>query len=320
MALALLAILAFAALLFGRYPEPGFMSPAALFSDPVAQRVLLLIRAPRVLAAMLLGATLGAAGCAFQLVFANPLVDAGFLGVSQGASFGASLALLFGTTGSALFGLAFGFAALALGMAVFLASRLRFGGAVLRLVLSGIAVSAFFSAAVALVKYCADPQRQLPDITYWMMGGLGGSSWRGLAMAAPPALLSVAFILATRWRIALLSLDEATAASLGARPGLERGLTLALAAAGVAAVTAMAGNVSWIGIIVPHASRMILGSDGESTLPASAILGAGFAVLADAIARALLPGELPLGIVTALLGTTAFLALLLSQRVRVERG
>ena len=318
--LLLLCILSAAALLFGRYPSPGFLSLRTLAEDPVALRVLTLIRLPRVLGALLLGATLGATGCAFQLVFANPLVDAGFLGVSQGASFGAALALVAGSSPFFLFGSAFGFAALALALSVFLASKLRFGGAVLRLVLSGIAVSAFFSAAVALVKYGADPQKELPEITYWMMGGLSGAGWKNLALAAPLALASLGFVLLTRWRITLLSLDEATAASLGAKPGLERGLTLGFAAAGVAAVTAMAGTVSWVGIIVPHAARIILGGDGAATLTGSALLGAAFVVFADALARGLFPGELPLGIVTALLGTAVFFILLLSRRVRVERG
>lgn len=272
------------------------------------------------LAALLLGATLGAAGCAFQLIFANPLVDAGFLGVSQGASFGAALALVAGSGGAALFGAAFAGALAALGLSVFLAGRLRFGGSVLRLVLAGIAVSAFFSAAVALVKYGADPRNELPDISYWMMGGLSRSSWEQLGLAAGPALVALAALVAARWRITLLSLDEATAASLGARPGLERALALGLAAAGVAAVTAMAGTVSWIGIIVPHAARLILRSEGAATIPGSALLGAAFAVVADAVARGLFAGELPLGVVTALLGTAVFVALLASQRLRLGRG
>jgi iron complex transport system permease protein len=320
LAAAALVLAAAAALLFGRYPKPGFMDLRGLADDPVALRVLLLIRAPRVLAALLLGATLGAARCAFQLIFANPLVDAGFLGVSQGASLGAALALVAGSSGAALFGAAFAGALAALGLSVFLAGRLRFGGSVLRLVLAGIAVSAFFSAAVALVKYGADPRNELPDISYWMMGGLSRSSWEQLGLAAGPALVALAALVAARWRITLLSLDEATAASLGARPGLERALALGLAAAGVAAVTAMAGTVSWIGIIVPHAARLILRSEGAATIPGSALLGAAFAVVADAVARGLFAGELPLGVVTALLGTAVFVALLASQRLRLGRG
>lgn len=315
-----LVIAAFAALLFGRYPTPGFMDPQLLFSDSLAFRVVLLVRLPRVLGALLLGAALGASGAALQFVFANPLVDAGFLGVSQGASFGAALALLLGGSSFVLFGAAFGFAILALLMSIGMASRIRFGGAVLRLLLSGLAVSSFFSALVALLKYGADPLKSLPEITYWLMGGLSGTSWKTLSVAAPIALLSIIALVSLRWRTALLSLDEATAASLGARPRLERAIILGAAAAGVAAVTAMAGVVAWVGLIVPHLARLALGGDGSPTVPGSAILGALFVVVCDALSRGLFSGELPLGVTTSLIGTVAFFTLLVGHRVNVERG
>jgi len=315
-----LVLVTAAALLFGRYPTPGFMDPRSVFSDPLALRVVLLVRLPRVLGALLLGAALGASGAALQFVFANPLVDAGFLGVSQGASFGAALALLLGGSSFVLFGAAFGFAILALLMSMGMAGRIRFGGAVLRLLLSGMAVSSFFSALVALLKYGADPLKSLPEITYWLMGGLSGTSWKTLSVAAPIALLSIIALVSLRWRTALLSLDEATAASLGARPRLERAIILGTAAAGVAAVTAMAGVVAWVGLIVPHLARLALGGDGSPTVPGSAILGALFVVVCDALSRGLFSGELPLGVTTSLIGTVAFFALLVGRRVNVERG
>ncbi|MGD9938329.1 MAG: FecCD family ABC transporter permease [Clostridia bacterium] len=309
-----------AALLFGRYPSPGFMSIHTLIDDPVALRLLLLIRLPRILMAAMTGAVLGSAGCVFQLVFSNPLVDAGFLGVSQGASFGAALALVLGLGSYWLFGLAFVFSILALGFSVFMAERIRFGGAVLRLILSGIAVSAFFSALVALLKYVADPVKALPDIAYWMMGGLSGASWQTLRLAAPVALVTLGLLIVLRWRTTLLSLDEATAVSLGARPRIERSAVLGLAALGVAAISAVAGIVSWVGLIVPHVSRQVLDTDGSATIPGSAILGASFVVVCDAISRGLYAGELPLGITTALIGTVVFFVLLMARRIRVERG
>jgi iron complex transport system permease protein len=315
-----LVIATVAALLFGRYPAPGFIDPRSLFNDPLALRVVLLVRLPRVLGALLLGAALGASGAALQFVFANPLVDAGFLGVSQGASFGAALALLLGSSSFVLFGAASGFAILALLMSIGMAGRIRFGGAVLRLLLSGMAVSSFFSALVALLKYGADPLKSLPEITYWLMGGLSGTSWKTLSVAAPIALLSIIALVSLRWRTALLSLDEATAASLGAKPRLERAIILGTAAAGVAAVTAMAGVVAWVGLIVPHIARLALGGDGSPTVPGSAILGALFVVVCDALSRGLFSGELPLGVTTSLIGTVTFFALLVGRRVNVERG
>ncbi len=315
-----LALAVVGALLFGRYPSPGFTDPRSLFSDDLAARLMVLVRLPRVLSALLLGAALGASGAAMQFVFANPLVDAGFLGVSQGASFGAALAMILGGGSFWLFGSAFCFSILALVMSVMMASRIRFGGAVLRLILSGMAVSAFFSALVALIKYGADPLSTLPEITYWLMGGLSGANWRSLSIAAPIAVGSVALLVAMRWRIALLSLDEATAASLGARPALERAVALGASAAGVAAVTAMAGVVAWVGLIVPHLARLAFGGDGSPTVPGSALLGAFFVVICDALSRGLFQGELPLGVTTSLVGTIAFFALLMSRRVHVERG
>jgi len=289
------------------------MDPRLLASDPMALRVLTMIRLPRVLGAILVGASLGASGAAMQFVFANPLVDAGFLGVSQGASFGAALVLVLGGSGLVLFGSSFAFALLALAMSAAMSARVRFGGAVLRLLLSGIAVSTFFSALVAMLKYGADPLNTLPEITYWLMGGLSGASWKALTLAAPIALLAVAALVALRWRIALLSLDEATTASLGVRPSLERAAVL-FAAAGVA------GVVAWVGLIVPHLARIALRSDGAPTVPGAAMVGAVFVVVCDAIARGLFPGELPLGVTTSLLGTIVFFALAAGRRFRVERG
>jgi iron complex transport system permease protein len=316
----ILAAVSAAALLFGRYPSPGFMDPRLLASDPMALRVLTMIRLPRVLGAILVGASLGASGAAMQFVFANPLVDAGFLGVSQGASFGAALVLVLGGSGLVLFGSSFAFALLALAMSAAMSARVRFGGAVLRLLLSGIAVSTFFSALVAMLKYGADPLNTLPEITYWLMGGLSGASWKALTLAAPIALLAVAALVALRWRIALLSLDEATTASLGVRPSLERAAVLFAAAGAVAAVTALAGVVAWVGLIVPHLARITLRSDGAPTVPGAAMVGAVFVVVCDAIARGLFPGELPLGVTTSLLGTIVFFALAAGRRFRVERG
>ena len=316
----LLVVVSGLALLFGRYPKPGFIDPFSIAGDQLAMRIVLLVRLPRVVGALMLGAALGASGAAMQFVFANPLVDAGFLGVSQGASFGAALSMVLGGGSLALFGSSFGFALLALVLAVSMSARIRFGGAVLRLLLSGIAVSAFFSALVALIKYGADPLKSLPEITYWLMGGLSGATWALVAMAAPPALVSVLILIAMRWRTALLSLDEATAASLGARPRLERAVVLGTAAAGVDAVTAMAGVVSWVGLIVPHLARLIFEGDGSPTIPGSAVLGAIFVVVCDALSRGLFSGEVPLGVTTSLLGTITFFALLAGQRLRVERG
>jgi iron complex transport system permease protein len=307
-------------LLSGRYPNPGLTDPRSLVSDPVAQRVLVSLRLPRALGALLLGAVLGGSGAAFQIVFGNPLVEPGFLGVSQGAAFGAALALvLWPASGWATALSAFVAALLALRLSLWLARRFRFGGQVIRLVLAGIAVSALCSALLAAVKYAADPLSQLPDITFWTMGGLSAMSWPRLALSAPVAVFSLAAILALRWRATILSLDDEASRALGARPELERAVLVVAATAGVAAMTAVCGIVSWAGLVVPHAARILVGSDGRSSIPASMALGALFVLACDLVARNLLPGELPLGIVTALFGTVLFALLLASRRAAVLR-
>jgi iron complex transport system permease protein len=319
LSLAIAALLALC-LLAGRYPAPGFMDPRLLAEDPTARAVVLASRLPRLAAALLLGAVLAAAGNTFQMIFGNPLVEPGFLGVSQGAALGAALALVAGAGSELAVGAwAFAFALAALAAAALLARAFSFGGWVLRLVLAGFAVSSFMSAGLAMVKFAADPLRELPDIVWWTMGSLSGVGWRRLAYAAAPSLASIAFLLAGRWRVTALSTDEVVALSLGMRPVRQRALFLAAASAGVAAVVAMAGAVSWIGLVVPHAARLLSGADARSSMPASIVLGACFAALCDTIARSLFPGELPLGAVTALLGSAAFVAMLALRTIPVAR-
>ncbi len=307
-------------LLVGRYPRPGLTPPLRFFTDETARRLLVNVRLPRALGATLLGAVLGGAGAAFQSVFGNPLVEPGFLGVSQGAAFGAALALVLGAANPNIVALsAFFFALLALRASLALSKAFRFGGQVLRLVLSGIVVSAFASALLAFVKYAADPLSQLPDITFWTMGGLVAMGWGRLLGAAPVALLSLGGLWLLRWRATVLSLDDEASRALGARPELERGLVIIVATAGVAAMTAVSGIVSWVGLVVPQAARTLVGADARASIPASMAMGAGFVLLCDGCARSLLPGELPLGVPTALFGALSFALLLASRRTAVAR-
>lgn len=309
-------------LLAGRYPSPGLMDPRVVLDDPLASTILFGSRLPRALGAVLLGAVLAAAGNAFQMVFGNPLVEPGFLGVSQGAAFGAALALVLGLGaggGAVVAAFAFVFAVAGLCLSLALARAFRFGGWVLRLVLGGIACSAAFSSALAVAKFAADPLRELPDIAFWTMGGLYGMTWSSLASVAPPAALSLAVLYLLRWRITLLSLDDESSFSLGARPKAEKALVLAAGALGVASVTAACGIVGWVGLVAPQAARALAGSDGRSSMPLSIALGASFALACDAFARAAFPGELPLGAVTGLAGAVLFSILLASRAVRVSR-
>lgn len=310
-------------LLAGRYPSPGFTSPERFFADPTAKTLLLALRLPRALGAMLMGATLAGAGAAFQTVFGNPLVDAGFLGVSPGAAFGAGLALvLFGSsagTGIPVAVLAFVSALIALAASIGLSRRFKFGGQVLRLILAGLAVSAFFSALLAALKYIADPLSELPDIVFWTMGSLQSMGWSRLGFVAPFSLTSLGLVFALRWRATVLSLDDDAVRSLGLHPARDRALIAAAASLGVAAVTAACGIVSWIGLVVPQFARMAVGSDGRAAVPCSMALGAIFGLVADGIARTLFPGELPLGIVTALMGAALFSLALTTRSAELSR-
>lgn len=307
-------------LFVGRYPKAGILNPALLVSDPLARQIVVNSRLPRILGAMLLGFVLGGAGASLQSVFGNPLIDAGFLGVSQGAAFGAALSLILGFQSYSLIAvLAFGMALVALSLSLWLAERFRYGGQILRLILAGLAVSAFFSSLLSMMKYIADPLNQLPTIVFWTMGSLVPMNWERLESAAPVALVSLAVLYAMRWRINLLSLDDAVAHSLGVRPALERRIVSMAAAAAVGAMTSVCGVVGWVGLVVPQIVRAIDGPDGCSVLPHSMLGGAIFVLVSDTFARSVFSGEIPLGIVTSLFGALSFVILLTMRRVELAR-
>lgn len=312
--LTLLAIFLFAALI-GRYPAPGFLPLSQLADDELARRLLFNLRLPRLITALLLGMTLSAAGMVFQLLFSNPLVEPGFLGVSQGAAFGAAFSIVFlggaavvTQTNASLFALA------GLGISYLLARRLRYGGWVMRLVLAGIAVSALFSAGLGLLKYLADPLTQLPEITFWLLGGLAGLTWSKLLSILPLVLIGLTVMFLFRWRLNILALDEKTAFSLGVAPGRERLLLILAAVLPTAALISVSGMVGWVGLITPHIARRLFRTDARFSLPAAMLIGGTFTMLCDTLARALLAGEIPLGILTSLFGAAIFLALMTFQQ------
>ncbi len=295
----------------GRYPAPPGMWPAVLKTDPLARRLLLDLRLPRVLTAFLTGATLAVSGLTMQMVFRNPLVEPGFLGVSQGAAFGAAAAILWWSSSAwAVQVAAAAFAMLGLFLTYALARRLRYGGWVLRMVLAGIAVSALFAAGVGLLKYLADPLTQLPEIVFWLLGGLWATRWENFAVILPPTLGGLVVLFAARWRLNLLTLSEEAAFSLGAAPGRERLLLLTAAVVATAATVSLAGMVGWVGLMAPHLARRLFSADSRRALPAAMLLGGAFTLLCDDLARTLTAGEIPLGILTSLLGAVAFMALL----------
>jgi iron complex transport system permease protein len=299
----------------GRYTPSGFVSPFMLGHDPLARNLVLNLRMPRLFMAVLLGMSLGAAGQVFQMIFGNPLVEPGFLGVSQGAAFGAGFAVLFlGNAAWKVQGMAAAFAFTGLLLSYLIAHRIRFGGWILRLVLAGISVSAIFTAGVGVLKYLADPLHELPELTFWLLGGLWNVSWISVLSTVPVVVPCLAVVCSLRWRLNLLTLSDEIVHSLGVSPGRERALLLGAAVAATAAVISVCGIVGWTGLIVPHLARRMFGVDTRLSVPGSMIMGGAFTVLCDDIARTLLAGEVPLGILTSVLGAAFFLLLMSTRR------
>jgi len=308
-----------ASILIGRYPEPFWMPWRVFRDDPLARQLVLKLRLPRLITALLLGMVLSAAGSVLQMIFRNPLVEPGFLGVSQGAAFGAAVSILWLNRHPLVIELsATFFGLLALAGAYFLSTRIRYGGWVLRLLLSGVAVSALFSAGVGVLKYIADPLTELPELTFWMLGGLYSVTWQDLLFVLPFALLGIGVTYVMRWRVNLLSLNDETAFSLGASLGRERLILLLFTVSATAALTAISGIIGWIGLIIPHIARRMFGASAEKSLPAAMLLGGAFSMLADDLARTLLPGEIPLGILTSAIGAVLFIYLMISMGIKVR--
>jgi iron complex transport system permease protein len=286
----------------------------------MARRLVLTLRLPRLLTACFLGMTLAACGTVMQMIFRNPLVEPGLLGVSQGAAFGAAFSIIFlAASPLVMQGMATGFACLGLAFSYVLARHVRYGGWILRLILSGIAASALFASGVGVLKYLADPLTQLPDIVFWMLGGLWGATWTDLLYLLPLVIPGLVVVILMRWRLNLLSLDDDTGFSLGASVGRERTLVLGASVAATAAVVAVAGVVGWIGLIMPHIARRLTGADARRALPTAILLGGIFALLCDNLARTILAGEIPLGIIASLFGALLFIVMMLSQNIRVQR-
>lgn len=307
-------------LFVGRYPEPYWMPPSYLWRDELAQRLVFYLRLPRILTAFIMGMSLGAAGAVLQMIFRNPLVSPGFLGVSQGAAFGAAVSIIYlGRSPLIVEASATLFAFSGLIISYLLARNIRYGKWVLRLILAGIATSALFSSGVGVLKYLADPLSELPDIVFWLLGGLWAVTWRDLLYILPVVLPALGVLFLMRWRINLLALRDETAFSLGVAPSRERVLVLVAAVAATAVVVAVAGVVGWIGLIVPHIARLVVGPDTRKALPAAMLIGGIFAVLCDNLARTLLAGEIPLGILTSLAGALIFVWMFLSGHRWVRR-
>ncbi|MDD3902094.1 MAG: iron ABC transporter permease [Sphaerochaeta sp.] len=307
----ILLVLSFLFLFAGRYPKGGFTFVKNLSENSMMKNIIVNVRLPRILLAIMAGAILSAAGFTFQMLFSNPLVEPGFLGVSQGAAFGAALVIVAGSGSSIMIQLSASFfGLLALGSSYFLAKKFRFGGWLLRLVLSGIAISAIFSSGLGVIKLVAEPTKDLQDITFWMMGGLWNSNWNQIFSIIPIVVFCLLVIYSYRWKLNLLSLQEKTAYSVGLNPKRDRTILLLVATIGTTLTISITGLIGWVGLIMPHLSRKLFGSDSKAALPGSMVMGALFLLLCDTIGRTVLATEIPIGLLTSFIGATIFIIIL----------
>jgi iron complex transport system permease protein len=280
--------------------------------SPAVESVILQVRGPRVLAAVFVGAALALAGTAFQGLFRNPLVSPDILGASSGAALGAVVGIYFSLGVLAIQAVAFagGLAAVALVYAV--GSAVRSRDPILVLVLTGVVVGSLFGAGVGLVKYLADPYNQLPAMTFWLLGSLSAITASDLIPLFGPIAIGAIMLVALRWRMNVMSLPEEEARALGVATGPLRIVIVAAATLVTSASVAAAGIIGWVGLVVPHLARSLVGPDFARLLPAAAILGGGYLLLIDTLARTIAQVEIPLGILTAVIGTPFFIWLLAS--------
>lgn len=282
--------------------------------DPAVQpdivyNIVTRIRLPRIASSMLIGANLAVTGAAFQGIFRNPLVDSNILGVTSGAGFGAALMLLLLGTPLEVQMSAFFFGLLAVLIAYFV-SRLYNSAPLLVLTLVGILVGSFFGSLTSMLKYIADPLDTLPAITYWLLGGLTDVTRADIPMLGVISIVGMGFMWAVRWRLNVLSMGDNEALALGLNPSRLKLLIIISCTLMTAAAVSVGGVIGWVGLVIPHAARTLVGPDHRRMVPASIALGAMFLLLIDTLSRTLLTAEVPLGVFTGVVGVPLLLAIL----------
>lgn len=315
----LLLVLFFFTFSLGRYP----LSPVDVFKvlisqfipisqtwPDMAETVMLQIRLPRILAAVLVGGSLAIAGASFQGIFRNPLVSPDILGVASGAGFGAALGIIIWHGNPFMVQVvAFIFSLVAVGIS-YGVSRVVKSNPTITLILAGMAIAALFSAFLSFMKYVADPFEELPAIVFWMMGSLTAVDSADLLMVAAPMLLGIIVLILVRWRLNILAMGEEEAQSLGVETRKMQGLVIVCSTLVTASAVCISGVIGWVGLIIPHIGRMLVGPDHKKLLPISVLLGAFYLLLIDTITRTVFSVEIPVGILTAIIGVPFFVYLL----------
>lgn len=323
LALALIAVATAAiSLMLGRYPIDPAQAVAMLVNQVVPldptwtdQQATLFfnVRLPRILLALMVGCCLAVAGAAYQGTFQNPLVSPDILGASQGAAFGAAVAILLGLSSFMTSVFAFGFALFTVLLVLLISARAR-GNHMMVVVLAGVMVSSLFQAGVSYAKLVADPTDELADITYWLMGSLTGANMREIGMVFPVMLIGCAVLFILRWRINILTMGDDEAATMGVNAKRTRIVVIIAATLVTASSVCVTGMIGWVGLIIPHLCRMLVGADYRRLIPASMLMGASFLLIVDDIARLATTAEIPIGILTAFVGAPFFLYLITRRK------
>lgn len=316
-------IVFFASFMLGRYPVmPVELVKilcnriAPLFPvtwESAAETVVWQIRLPRVVAAALIGGALALSGLSYQGMFSNPMVSPDLLGASSGAGFGASLGILLGLhyMGTTVLAFCFGLTAVMLAYGIGRCSRVN---RMMSILLAGMVVSGLFSSGISFLKLTADVQQSLPAITYWLMGSLASIRKTDVYFLLLPVLFGAVPLFSLRWRMNLLTLPEEEAHSMGLNTRRMQLVVICCATLLTAACVAVSGMIGWVGLVIPHFARMLFGSDFRKLIPASALMGAGFLILVDDVARVAATAEIPLGILTSFIGAPVFLFMLLTRK------
>ena len=305
----------------GRYPISlkelgGILASKVWNLEPfwtkTQESLLLQHRLPRILLACMVGGCLACAGAAYQGVFQNPMAAPDILGASSGAAFGAALAILLKLSSTWIMVLAFCGSILTVLLVMFVAGRAK-GKRVLGLILAGIMVSSLMSSGTSFIKLVADPEDQLPAITYWLMGSLGGTAPKDVLFALIPMAVGLVPLFLLRWRINILTLGDEEAQTMGVSVKKLRTLVILCATLVTAASVSVSGVIGWIGLVIPHLSRRIVGNNYRHLIPCSMLLGAIFLLLVDNISRNLLATEIPIGILTSFIGAPFFITLIMKD-------
>lgn len=267
------------------------------------------VRMPRIILACLIGACLSAAGAAYQSIFLNPMAAPDILGASNGAAFGAAVAILFYGSGRDITISAFVFSLITVFLVYFISEKSK-GNKVLGIILSGIMVSSLFSAATSFIKLIADPNDQLPAITYWLMGSLSGTKFQDIKFVILPMLIGIIPLILFSWQVNILTIGDDEAKTMGVNIKLIRIVTIISATLITAASVSVSGMIGWVGLVIPHLSRKLVGNNFVYLLPTSMLFGAIFLLIVDNVSRVLWTSEIPLGILTAFVGAPFFIYLI----------